>query len=323
MAVYVVGSINVDLVAYAERMPRLGETVLGTGFERHPGGKGANQAIAAARAGVESLMVGAVGGDPFGEMMRETLSAGGVDVGRVEIVDTATGVALIMVAGGENRIIVVPGANHRIGPARVEELDFRPGDVCMAQLEIPLPAVRAAFARARSRQTLAVLNPAPALLEAGPLLASADVIVANETECALLAGIPVEAIVAGTGIETAGSSLGLRPEQVLVVTLGAAGVRALASGRVIAVPGHAVEAVDTTGAGDCFCGYLAAELSRGERLTEALYTANAAAALAVQTRGAATGIPARAEVERFLAMQAGVASAPVWSKGLHRTPNKR
>jgi ribokinase len=305
MAVYSVGSINMDLVAFADRSPESGETVLGTGFERHPGGKGANQAVAAALAGARSVMVGAVGNDVFGESLRATLAGFGVEVAEVETVAAPTGVALITVAGGDNRIVVVPGANHAIDAARVAELEIDAGDVCLVQLETPVEVVGAAFERARSRRALCLFNPAPALPEARPLLGSAEVIVVNETECAVFAGQAFEPAAADGSIRAAARAMGLREDQVLIVTLGAAGVVALDGGRALAVPGHPVNVADTTGAGDCFCGYLAAALSRREDLEAALRLANAAAALAVQRKGAASGIPSGAETKAFLASSAG------------------
>jgi ribokinase len=306
MAVYSVGSINMDLVAFAGRMPMPGETVLGFGLEQHPGGKGANQAVAAARAGARSVMVGALGRDVFGESLRGTLAGFGVEVGQVETVDAPTGVALITVAAGDNRIVVGPGANHFIDAERVGALDIGAGDVCLAQLETRMDVVRAAFERARSRRALALFNPAPALSEARPLFPLADVIVANETECALFAGEPFDAALPEPSIRAAAQAMGLSGEQVLIVTLGALGAVALASGRVLAVPGHRVNVVDTTGAGDCFCGYLSAALSCKETVETALREANAAAALAVQGKGAASSIPARDEVRRFLDRQRSV-----------------
>lgn len=300
MRVYVVGSVNVDWVVYADRFPRPGETLLGTGFERHPGGKGANQAVAAARAGAEAVLVGAVGDDALGRFMRDTLAACGVDLRHLETVADSTGVALITVAGGENQIVVVPGANRRVDPARIAELDLRPGEVCLAQGETPVETVGAAFRRARSGQAITVFNPAPARQEAGPLFALTDVLVLNETESTFFAGTSVTRATDGE-IRSTARALGLRPDQVLILTLGAGGAKALAGDRVIAVPGHPVDAVDSTGAGDCFCGYLATGLSRGDRIEEALRLANAAAALAVQVKGAVPGIPSLDRVERFLA----------------------
>jgi ribokinase len=299
-AVHIVGSINVDLVAFCERLPRIGETVQGSAFERHPGGKGANQAVAAARAGAAAHLLGAVGNDAHGAYLLDTLRSYGVEVGGVETVEAPTGVALILVGGGDNQIVVVPGANARIDPARAAALDFQPGGVCVAQLEAPAVAIRAAFERARARRARALFNPAPALPEGRALFPLADVIVVNETECALFAGTDADWSAAADAVRAAGRALDLRADQALIVTLGAQGAVALLGDRVAAVPGHPVAAIDTTGAGDCFCGYLAAALARGTGIEDALGEANAAAALAVTAKGAAPSIPAREQVERFL-----------------------
>jgi ribokinase len=299
MPVYVVGSINVDMVAFCARLPRIGETVRGHAFERHPGGKGANQAVAAARAGAVARMAGATGRDLEGEYMRGALTGYGVDIQAVATLDAATGTALILVGGGDNQIAVVPGANAQVLPAQADALNFHPGDICLAQMEIPAETVRAAFARARSQQALTLFNPAPALPEARALFPLADWIVVNETECAAFSGITPDGTEAAA--RAAARSLGLEAKQTLVMTLGAEGVLAICGERCLAVPGHVVEVVDTTGAGDCFCGYLAAGLARGEALEAALREANAAAALAVQVKGAASSIPERAAVLRFLA----------------------
>lgn len=292
--VVVVGSINVDLVAFAGRLPRPGETVLGSAFERHPGGKGSNQAIAAARAGAEVEMVGAVGQDALGDFMLETLDGFGVATAGVARVAAATGVALITVGAGENQIVVVPGANHALDKARAEQLAIGPDDACLAQLETPPEVVAAAFERARSAGAITILNPAPALPEGAGLIPLADVVVLNESECAAYAGS------APSGARAAARSLGLRPDQGLVLTLGGAGVAALWNGHAITLPAHAVEALDTTGAGDCFCGFLAAGLARGEEPETAIRLANAAAALAVSRRGAASSLPTYWEAQSLL-----------------------
>lgn len=302
-SIHVVGSINLDLVAFAGRIPESGETLLGTGFQRNLGGKGANQAVAAARAGARVLMVGAVGNTPVDRELLDTLAGYGVDVRQVETVDGSSGVAFVLVTGGDNRIIVVPGANDRIDPARIGELDLQEGDICLVQWETRSEVVRAAMERARSRRAVTLFNPAPALPEARPLFPMADVIVVNETECGLFAGEPLRLPVSDEALRKAGLALEFRPDQVFIVTLGAAGAKALVSGRIITVPGHPVNVVDTTGAGDCFCGYLAAGLSRGESLEDALREANAAAALAVQGKGAAPAMPARDQVRCWLENQ--------------------
>jgi ribokinase len=292
--VVVVGSINVDLVAYAERLPRPGETVLGAGFERHPGGKGSNQAIAAARAGAEVAMVGAVGQDEHGDFMLGTLADFQVGAEAVERAAAPTGVALIGVGGGENQIIVVPGANHAIDLRRIEQMMVGPDDVCLAQLETSPQVVAAAFVRARAMGATVIFNPAPALPEGAALIPLADVVVLNQTECAAFAGVGPD------DVRIAAAGLCLRPDQALVLTLGAAGIAALWNGHATVLPAHPVEAVDATGAGDCFCGFLAAGIARGETPEDALKLANAAAALSVARRGAASSLPTFWEAQSLL-----------------------
>ena len=268
--VIVVGSLNVDLVTSVETHPRPGETVLGSGLDRYAGGKGANQAAAAARAGsVGVVMVGRVGADEGGRLYRERLARAGVDVSGVVVdPDEATGHALIVVSEtGENTIVVVPGANGRV---RRDDLvvveECGPGDVVLLQLEIPLPVVAAAAQLAHERGARVVLNTAPFAALPADVIAIADPLVANEHEAAALAdagGVP-------------GS---------LLVTFGAHG--ASWDGVEFAahtVPAHRVR--DTTGAGDAFCGALAAALACGSDRAAAMEAALAAGAAAVQHHGA-------------------------------------
>lgn len=282
--VVVVGSVNVDLVCRAPHLPRPGETVLGSAFEVLPGGKGANQAVAAARAGADTVLVARVGGDDFGAVQRAQLEAAGVDVGPVGVCrHDPTGVALITVADdGENSIVVVPGANAKL---RVEHVgDAVAGGVLdgaavlLAQLEVPLPVVEAAFAAARAAGVRTVLNPAPAQALPAGLLALTDVVVCNEVERAAL-----------------GDSLGAVAE--VVTTLGSLGVRW--SGGSVAP--HRVEVVDTTGAGDAFCGAFAAALAAGLGTAAAVRRGNAAGALACTAVGAQTSSPTAARIDALLA----------------------
>jgi ribokinase len=304
--VIVVGSINVDFVVTAERFPRPGETLAAGSFARHPGGKGANQAIAAARLGARTTMVGAVGDDGFGGFMRTALAEAGVDAGLVRTAaDRPTGVALITVAGGENSIVVIAGANGALSPADAL-FPVVADDVVVAQLETPVRATEAAFQAARAAGATTILNPAPASRDALDLLPLADVLIVNETELDLLAGASPAQGTAVCDVISALRSL-RRPGQVAIVTLGARGLIALAGpDQLIKIPGHVVEAADTTGAGDCFVGALAAGLAAKVELPAALARANAAAALSVQRLGAGGSMPTTAEVDALLA--AGSAS---------------
>lgn len=302
--VVVVGSINMDLVIRSPRFPEPGETLMGSDFARFPGGKGANQAVAAARQGADTLMMGAVGADPFGDMLRDTLAAAGVGIGGVRVADAPTGVALITVAGGENTIVVAAGANHSLA-ADVESLAIGPGDIMLAQLETPLAVTRAAFERARALGATTLLNAAPADRGALNLLPLADLLVVNQTELGIMSGTPLPGRAEVGEVADRMRHLPASAQQRIVVTLGARGVVAFGAGDSFSAPGNDVAVVDTTGAGDCFVGVLAAGLAAGLDLPTALTRANAAAALSVGRAGAAPSMPTAAEVDAFLAGQGG------------------
>lgn len=296
--VVVVGSLNMDLVARAARLPVPGETVAGASFATVPGGKGANQAVAAARLGARTAMVGCVGDDAFGAALRAVLVADGVEVSEVRTVSGAhTGVAMIVVDDrGQNGIVVVPGANGQLGPddvGRCEPL-LAACRVVVLQLESPLPTVQRAAARARALGKAVVLNPAPARPLPAALLACADYLVPNEHEAAALTGLPVgsveEAAAAGQRLR----ALGARS---VLVTLGSRGVVAVTAEGVQHHPSRPVEAVDTTAAGDTFIGGLCAGLVEGRPLPAAIALAQAAAAISVTRFGAQTSIPHRREVD--------------------------
>ena len=284
-AVAVVGSINLDVVVAVQRHPAPGETVIGGDRRELPGGKGANQAVAAARLGASVALVGRVGDDAAGAGLRDGLAAEGVDVAHVVVDrDAPTGMALIAVdAAGENTIVVSPGANARVGPADVE----RAGDVLAAaavtliQHEIPPEAVRAAVAAAGGT---VVLNPAPARALVEPI----DVLVPNRLELEALADK------AGDPEELA---RGLRDARAVVVTLGADGALVVEGDRATTVAAPSVRAVDTTGAGDAFCGALAQALAGGAALADAVRWAVAAAAVSVTREGAQGGMPTREQMK--------------------------
>ena len=284
-----------DVVARTPRHPAVGETILGTDLRFVPGGKGANQAVAAARLGATTALVGRVGADAFGETLVEFLRGERIDLSAVKpAVDAPTGTALIVVAGADNTIVVVAGANATLTAADLAGVRFDAGDVVVVQREIPADVVRAAFEQAKASGATALFNPAPAAAEARDVLAMADVVVVNELELATLAGAPVPA---SAGEATALAAL-LQHEGpgLVVATLGPDGAVALAEGNVIRVPGRAVVAVDSTGAGDCFVGALAARLAAGDPPARAVTTANIAASLSVQLFGAGTSMPTLAEV---------------------------
>lgn len=296
----VFGSINMDLVATTPRLPKPGETVPGTGFATAAGGKGANQALAARRAGASVRMVGAVGSDEFAAPALDLLDKAGTDLSGVPRVDGPTGTALILVGGdGENMIAVVPGANGTISPdqAAAAVSSSQPGDILMLQLEVPAASVKAALKAAKVRGVRTVLNTAPLIAEAAELATLADIVIANETEFELLVGR--EAL---TSEEREEMLLQMHKDtgQILIITLGAEGVVAAEGGSLHRTKGLKIEPVDTVGAGDTFCGYLAASLDAGFALGEALRRAAVAGSLACLKAGAQPSIPDAGEVAAAL-----------------------
>lgn len=296
--VLVVGSVNVDLTVVAEHLPRPGHTVSGGVLHRGHGGKGGNQATAAARAGAAVRFVGAVGRDPDGDEVVAALAAEGIDVTGVARVDAPTGTALICVdAAGENQIAVAPGANGRISG---EGVDPAEAAVVVAQLEVPVPVVADVFARARAAGALTLLNAAPVhdgqedAIRA--LLAAVDVLVVNEHE--------LDALAPGDGpVTDRARALGRSGAAgcAVLVSRGAAGVVWVpADGPAFEVSGHVVDAVDTVGAGDALCGAFAAGLALGDPDDVAVIRANGAGALAA-TRPGARSSPTAAEVDALFA----------------------
>ena len=294
----VFGSINLDLIGTVERLPRPGETVPGGAFQTAPGGKGANQALAAGRAGARVRLVGAVGRDSFSEPALALLKAGGVDLSKVRTVPDATGVALILVGpGGENMIAVLPGANGTIGQAEATALDLAGDDVLVLQLEIPVDGMAVAIEGARRAGARVLLNFAPFRPEAIPLARMVTHLVVNETECASLAeALGLEA----DSIEKQARALAAELHATVIVTLGKDGAIAVEDRSGWTVPALRVEAIDTVGAGDAFCGYLAAALSAALPLDTALRLAAAAGSLTCTKSGAQPAMPERRDVETAL-----------------------
>ena len=294
--VFIAGSINMDVVATADRHPKVGETVAGRQVLYFPGGKGANQAVAASRLGTKTTLIGRLGKDSFGAELRMFLGAQGIELGSVRDADTHSGTAIITVAASDNTIVVIPGSNALVSADDVANVPLAKGDVAVSQFEIPLPTIAAFFQRARSAGATTLLNPAPAQKMSAELLALVDILVLNETELGFLAGVELsDGDEAATIIDVA-RQLQAREDQIICVTLGKRGVLALAGREEFAVPGRVVKAVDTTGAGDCFVGALAAQLAKGVSLRAALAFANAAASISVQRMGAGPSMPTAAEV---------------------------
>jgi ribokinase len=299
--VLVVGSTNTDLTVRVPRLPAPGETALGRDFRITAGGKGANQAVAAARAGASVVFVTALGTDDFGQRALENLVREGIDVSLVRRVpETPSGVALIVVDDhGENSIAVAAGANGELRPDDVEPLAqmVNPGDVLLLQLEIPLATVEAAADVTVQRGGMVILNPAPARALPDSLLALTSIITPNQLEAEQLTG---ETDVEPNVLPRASASFQRRGVRDVIITMGAKGVYISENGWGARERGYRVEAVDTTAAGDVFNGALAASLVERQSLTDAVRFANAAAALSVTKPGAQSSAPLRSEIEAFL-----------------------
>ena len=279
--VCVVGSANLDLVATVDRLPGPGETVPGSSYAEYPGGKGLNQAVAAARAGAAVAFVGAVGTDSAAATLLQVMADDSIDSSRVAVADAATGRALIGVSSsGENSIIVVAGANGSVTASVLP-----PARVVLSQLEVPLPAVERAMAAGRAAGAITVLNPAPAQAIGGEILRWCDVVVPNEHEVELLGGVAHLL------------ALGARA---IVVTLGNDGADLHTAEGITHIDAFAVAPIDTTAAGDSFCGALCARLAAGDDLPTALRFAAAAGALCTTKAGAVPSVPYRREIEALL-----------------------
>ncbi|MDO9058127.1 MAG: ribokinase [Bradyrhizobium sp.] len=299
--VFVAGSINMDVVATAERHPRIGETVAGTALLYFPGGKGANQAVAAAKLGAPTTLIGRLGNDAFGDRLKAFLATQGIDLGFVQATAGAqTGTAVITSANADNTIVVIPGANALVNAADFASLGIAEGDIAVSQFEIPLPAIAAFFERARAAGATTILNPAPAIACGAELLELVDILILNETELGFLTGVELCDTDEPARFVGAARSLPIGRGKVVCVTLGKRGVLALIGGEPRIIAGRTVKAVDTTGAGDCFVGAVAAQLAGGNPIGNALDYANAAASICVQRMGAAPSMPTAAEVEAIV-----------------------
>lgn len=293
----VVGAINTDLIAFVKRAPEAGETVAGGTFEQHGGGKGANQAVAAARSGAQVSLLSAVGNDDFGRARLEGLNAECIDCQGVhQIEGVASGVAIIIVEeSGENRISDLPGAREELTPDDCVTVFERanPAAILSAN-ELPLDSQMAVFKAANSRSIPVWFNVAPFSPDVQPLLPLVDTLIVNRGEAEDILGVR------GTGGSIESLASGLRDLGVpnVIITLGADGVQAYQGGKEFTVAPENVRAVDTTGAGDTFCGAWASEMVRGSSFEDALAYANKAAAISVTRRGAQSSIPFRDEIKR-------------------------
>ena len=296
-SIVVVGSLNMDLVMRMARAPVGGETLPGIDFAMLPGGKGANQAVACARMGANVIMVGRVGIDANGDVLKAGLAADGIDAREVKgLASTHTGVASIWVEDdGQNRIVLAPGANGLLDPAGIARANtmIDMSGMLICQLEVPMPAVQAAIDRAYAAHVPVLLNPAPALPLPDAIWPRIDILVLNESEATAYAGMPV---VDPNSAAEAGAALRARGPDRVLVTLGAQGVVVVDGGGARHTAAKKVKAVDTTAAGDTFIGALAAALCEGQSLDDAVALGQAAAALCVTRKGAQTSIPYRRQL---------------------------
>lgn len=308
-SILVIGSLNADLVVKSPRFPQPGETISGEDLQIIPGGKGANQAVAAGRQGVKTTMIGRVGSDSFGPFLVDNLKANQVDTSHVAFDSSATGTAIIVVdSNGQNSIVLSPGANGKVSPADVDLASFQGFGLLLLQLEIPTPTVLHAAQQARAHGLTVILNPAPAKPLPDDLLANVDVLIPNESELALLTGLPVNDV---TSAETAAKEILKQGVKIVIVTLGSKGALLVTDMQVTQVDTYKVNVVDTTAAGDAFIGGFAAKLMESGGLPldlqgQALILHNAVrygcacGALATTKFGAQPSLPSKEDVEKFL-----------------------
>ncbi|PBJ21704.1 Ribokinase [Pseudomonas ogarae] len=298
--VVVIGSLNMDLVTRAPRLPRGGETLIGKSFSTIPGGKGANQAVAAARLGAQVSMVGCVGNDAYGEQLRGGLLAEGIDCQAVSVVEGASGVALIVVDdNSQNAIVIVAGANGALTAEVLDSVDevLQSADVIICQLEVPDATVGHALKRARELGKIVILNPAPASRTLpADWYACIDYLIPNESEAAVLSELAVDSLETA---EAAAAHLIAAGAGKVIVTLGAQGLMFANGASFEHFPALRVKAVDTTAAGDTFVGGFAAALASGKSEVDAIRFGQAAAALSVTRAGAQPSIPTLLEVQAF------------------------
>ncbi|MCL2371035.1 MAG: ribokinase [Firmicutes bacterium] len=297
--VFVAGSLNIDLVSYVSRMPKAGETMTGDGFLTNVGGKGLNQATASAKLGAPTYMIGAVGSDPYGAMLKDTLGGFGANVDFVTTLDGSSGTAVIVVCKGQNSIILSGGANSLLKADYVTKIlkdNAKAGDIFLTQLETPLDTTIASLKMAKSLGMTTILNPAPAVKLPKEIFQSVDILTPNETETEILTGImpDCEVNIALAVKRLYGYGVGK-----VVITLGSQGIAVIEGQTITPIPAVKIKAVDTTGAGDTFVGAMVAEMSRGTNFINACHFGIKAAALTCLKKGAASSVPTLAEYKEY------------------------
>lgn len=297
--IIVVGSLNMDLVINTPRVPKLGETIIGSNFITVPGGKGANQAVSAAKLGGNVLMVGCVGNDMFGQTLRENLKSCNINIQNTRVIqNVSTGVAVITVCGGDNSIILGSGANFKIDCSMIDEIRevIMESYMVMIQLEIPQKVVEYVIDIAHKNKVKVLLNPAPARQLSDELLCKVDIFTPNESECEIITGIPIKSI---EDARSAVNYLQKKGIQNVIITMGKNGVVYNSGEAVIHKMVTKVRVVDTTAAGDSFSGAIAVALSEGKTIDEAVNFGNKVGTLTVMKMGAQISIPTRQEIENF------------------------
>jgi ribokinase len=296
--IIIVGSLNADLVVRSPRFPQPGETISGEDLQIIPGGKGANQAVAAARQGVKTAMLGRVGSDSFGPFLVENLKANQVDTSHVIVDSSATGTAIIVVdSNGQNSIVLSPGANGNVSPADVNSTSFSNSKLLLLQLEIPTPTVLHAAQQARANGLTVILNPAPAKSLPRELISVVDILIPNESELSLLTGLPVNDI---GSAEHAAKEILKQGVKTVIVTLGSKGALLVTAHQTTQIDTYKVNVVDTTAAGDAFIGGFASAMLNGKSLEDSVRYGCACGALATTKFGAQPSLPTKEEVEKII-----------------------
>lgn len=306
--IVVVGSLNMDVVIEVGTPPVMGETVLGQQVHYLPGGKGANQAVAAARLGAVTTMIGSIGNDAFGNQIQQAMLQCGISTDTIQSVEAEkTGIASILLSGGDNSIIVVPGANSSCSPSNIDqhEQKIADADIVLMQLEIPMQTVIHTAALAKRYGKLVIMNPAPAQPLSSELMRNIDYLTPNRSELALLAQMPEVSSEDASDDVLACAMNKLLAQGIghVIVTLGAKGAAIIRpDGTLQIISGIKMNVIDTTGAGDCFNAALACAIAQGQQLVSALEFAIAASALSVTKLGAQSGMPSYAEVELLMSL---------------------